>query len=75
MARQVKDVSDGELAVAQVLWDRGPSSIRQIADLLFPGGGPPPRTVKNSLMPRGQGLCPARLRPSRASFLRGGHVR
>jgi BlaI family transcriptional regulator, penicillinase repressor len=40
MARQIKDVSDGELAVAQVLWDRGPSSIRQIADLLFPGGGP-----------------------------------
>jgi len=38
MARHVKDVSDGELAVLQVLWDRGPASIRQLADVLFPGG-------------------------------------
>ena len=40
MARQAHDVSDGELAVMQVLWDRGPSPIRQIADVLFPDGGP-----------------------------------
>lgn len=38
MAREIKDVSDGELAVLQALWDRGPASIRHLTDLLFPGG-------------------------------------
>jgi BlaI family penicillinase repressor len=32
------DVTDAELAVLQVLWDRGPSTIRQISDLLYPRG-------------------------------------
>jgi BlaI family penicillinase repressor len=38
MARPTPDVSDGELAVMQVLWDRGISSIRQVTDLVFPKG-------------------------------------
>jgi predicted transcriptional regulator len=33
-----KDVTDAELAVLQVLWDRGESTIRQLADALYPGG-------------------------------------
>ena len=32
------DVTEGELAVLEVLWDRGPSAIRQVTDRLFPGG-------------------------------------
>jgi predicted transcriptional regulator len=39
MARETKDVSDGELSVMQVLWDRGPAPIRQITDVLYPDGG------------------------------------
>lgn len=39
MAREIKDVSDGELSVMQVLWDQGPASIRQITDVLYPDGG------------------------------------
>ena len=35
----IKDVSDAELSVLQVLWDRGPATIRQITDVLYPGGG------------------------------------
>lgn len=38
MARHSKDVSNGELTVLQVLWERGSCSIRQVADLVFPGG-------------------------------------
>jgi BlaI family penicillinase repressor len=34
------DVTDAELAVLQALWDRGPASVRQLADLLYPGGDP-----------------------------------
>ena len=38
MARKRQDVTDAELAVLQVLWDRGQATIRQVVDLLYPGG-------------------------------------
>ena len=38
MARTPQDVTDAELAVLQVLWERGPCTIRQIADRLYPEG-------------------------------------
>ena len=38
MAREPQDVTEAELALMQVLWDRGTSSTRQIADVLYPGG-------------------------------------
>jgi predicted transcriptional regulator len=34
------DVTDAELAVLQLLWDRGPATVRQLADVLYPGGDP-----------------------------------
>jgi len=33
------DVTNAELAVLKVLWKRGPSTIREITDLRYPGGG------------------------------------
>jgi BlaI family transcriptional regulator, penicillinase repressor len=39
MARPVQDVTEAELAVLQVLWDRDAATIRQITDVLYPGGG------------------------------------
>ena len=39
MARNAQDVTDAELAVLQALWDRGPTTIRQLTDLLYPKGG------------------------------------
>jgi predicted transcriptional regulator len=38
MAREAKDVTEAELALLQVLWDRGRCSTRQITDLLYPHG-------------------------------------
>ena len=38
MARTPQDVTDAELAVLQVLWEQGPSTIRQITDQLYPEG-------------------------------------
>src|SRR5262245_42937471 len=32
------DVTDAELAVLQTLWQHGPSPIRRLADVLYPGG-------------------------------------
>jgi BlaI family transcriptional regulator, penicillinase repressor len=40
MARHsAEDVTDTELSILQVLWDRGEATRRQIADVLYPGGG------------------------------------
>jgi predicted transcriptional regulator len=32
-------VTETELAILQYLWDAGPSTIRQVADILYPRGG------------------------------------
>jgi predicted transcriptional regulator len=39
MKRTGQDVTDAELAVLQTLWENGPSSVRHLADTLYPGGG------------------------------------
>src|SRR5256885_16185734 len=32
-------VTDAELAVLQALWERGPATVRQLSDAVYPGGG------------------------------------
>jgi predicted transcriptional regulator len=39
MARTPQDVTDAELAILQLLWDRGPATIRQLTAVLYPRGG------------------------------------
>jgi predicted transcriptional regulator len=39
MARRPQDVTDAERDVLRMLWDAGPSTIRALADELYPGGG------------------------------------
>jgi BlaI family transcriptional regulator, penicillinase repressor len=38
MEREDIDVADAELAVLEVLWVRGPATIRQLTDALYPAG-------------------------------------
>jgi len=38
MPPDLYDVTDAELAVLQTLWERGAATIRQLADVLYPGG-------------------------------------
>jgi predicted transcriptional regulator len=52
MARTPQDVTDAELAVLQVLWDRGPSTRRHITDAVYPGGGPAHYTTVQKLLER-----------------------
>jgi predicted transcriptional regulator len=52
MARTPQDVTDAELAVLQVLWQAGPATRRQIADELYPGGGPAQYTTVQKLLER-----------------------
>jgi BlaI family transcriptional regulator, penicillinase repressor len=37
--KATEDVTETELAILQVLWERGEASRRQITDALYPGGG------------------------------------
>ncbi|HEV3167312.1 MAG TPA: BlaI/MecI/CopY family transcriptional regulator [Isosphaeraceae bacterium] len=39
MARPIQDVTDAELAVLQVLWDRGSATIRQLTEATYGKGG------------------------------------
>ena len=39
MAREAQDVTESELGLLQVLWDRGRCSTRQVTQVLHPGGG------------------------------------
>ena len=36
MSRSTHDVTDAELMVLQQLWEKGPSTIRQLTDVLYP---------------------------------------
>ena len=38
MVRHPQDLPDAELSVLQTLWERGPSTIRQLTDALYPSG-------------------------------------
>jgi BlaI family transcriptional regulator, penicillinase repressor len=39
MTRTPRDVPEAELAVLELLWRGGPATRRQVADVLYPGGG------------------------------------
>jgi predicted transcriptional regulator len=52
MARPARDVTDTELAMLQVLWDKGTATRRQITDALYPNGGPAHYTTVQKLMER-----------------------
>ena len=39
MGRTPQDVTETELAILQVLWESGSSTIRRVADVLYPRGG------------------------------------
>jgi len=52
MPRTAQDVTDTELAMLQVLWDKGTATRRQITDVLYPKGGPAHYTTVQKLMER-----------------------
>jgi predicted transcriptional regulator len=39
MARPAQDITESELGVLRILWDQGTATIRQLTDILYPGGG------------------------------------
>ena len=39
MGRPARDITESELAVLRILWDRGLATIRQVTEVLYPDGG------------------------------------
>src|SRR5262249_35043545 len=52
MPRTPQDVTDAELTVLQVLWEKGPCSRRQIADALYRDVGPAQYATVQKLLER-----------------------
>lgn len=52
MARTPSDVTEAELSVLEVLWERGPSTVRQITDVIYPGGGASKSATVQKLLER-----------------------
>ena len=55
MARSPQDVTDAELAVLQVLWDRGPATVRQLTEILYPENTPAQYATVLKLLERLEG--------------------
>src|SRR5438445_13464591 len=52
MGRSLPKVTDTEWSVLQLLWDRGPCTVRQLADVLYPKGGPSEYATVHKLLGR-----------------------
>ena len=55
MAKPPQDVTDAELVVLQVLWDQGPSTIRQLTEAIYPDSGPAYYATVQKLLERLEG--------------------
>jgi hypothetical protein len=60
MGRKPRDVTDAELAILQVLWDRGSATIRALTDARYPPGGPSDYATVKKLLARleSKGIVP-----------------
>lgn len=52
MARNLPNVTDAEWSVLQLLWEKGPETVRQLADVLYPRGGPSEYATVHKLLER-----------------------
>jgi predicted transcriptional regulator len=67
MSRPPQDVTDAELEVLKALWDRGPSTIRDLTDRLYPGGAASHYATVQKLLDRLEAKgCVRRRRSERA---------
>jgi predicted transcriptional regulator len=52
MGRTLPNVTDAEWAVLQLLWEKGAASVRELADVLYPRGGPSEYATVHKLLER-----------------------
>ena len=73
MGRSLPNVTDTEWSVLQLLWDRGPCTVRQLADVLYPRGGPSEYATVHKLLERLEAKGYVRRERSGGVFLLRGH--
>ena len=52
MAQPLANITEAELAVLQLLWGRGPATVRQLTGVLYPKGGPSEYATVHKLLER-----------------------
>ena len=52
MGKATPTITDAEWAVLGQLWERGPATVRQLADVLYPKGGPSEYATVHKLLER-----------------------
>ena len=52
MPRKAQDVTDAELALLQILWERGEATVRDFVDRLYPTGTPSDLATVQKLLKR-----------------------
>ena len=52
MTRMLPNVTDAEWAVLQLLWDKGPATVRRLTEVLYPRGGPSEYATVHKLLER-----------------------
>ena len=52
MSQSQPHITDAELAILQLLWDKGSAAVRALADSLYPGGGPSEYATVHRLLER-----------------------
>lgn len=76
MPRKPQDVTDAELAILQVLWDRGSATVRELTEKLYPTGtGSDLATVQKLLKRLEAKRCVRRDRASWPHLFRPGIAR
>jgi predicted transcriptional regulator len=70
MARTPQDVTDAELGIMEILWDKAPSTIRQLTEVLYPRGGSSHYATVQKLLERleAKGFVSRRREPAAHSF-------
>jgi len=76
MTRGPSDVTDAELAVLKLLWERGPATIRELTDRLYPDGDAAHYATVQKLLERLQSKrCVGRKRQGRGHVYNAAVVR
>ena len=52
MDRGPANITEAEWAVLEVLWDKGPATVRQLTEVLYPKGGPSEYATVHKLLER-----------------------
>src|SRR5437588_1192439 len=69
MDQTLPNVTDAEWSVLQLLWDKGPATVRQLTEVLYPKGGPSEYATVHKLLERLDGKDCVRRKRHEGTFV------